>query len=167
MNIHKYRENTEGIIDFFYTYPTKLVVVSILSMISFVLFMAFSTPIYAFDVLTSSNILFGLGELYWLLRESSGVFGVSLTIIYSILFSVIMVTSYTQIRRYNRGFKNTLSVIPAVIFSGCAGCGTGVIALLGAAGVTSVLPFGGNLLRAGGIILMVSLLVYVGDPRED
>lgn len=167
MNLNTYWSNVLDMSDYFYQNPIKIFYVAVLSVLSFLLFLSLSAPFYTIDILLGGQVGFGFGELYWLLKESSGILGVILVGIYSILFGVVLTISYTQIRRYNRGFKNTLSVIPAIIFSGCAGCGTGVIAVLSAAGITSILPFGGNFLRLVGIILMIVLLIYIGDPRKD
>lgn len=167
VNTDKHWDTILSITEYYRDNPIKVFYTGILTVVSFILFLTFSAPFYALDILTGGQVLFGLGELYWLLKETSGMVGVVLTMVYSVLFAIIMIVSYSQIRRYNRGFKNTLSVIPAIIFSGCAGCGTGVIALLGAAGLTSIVPFGGNLLRVFGVFMMIGLLLYIGDPRED
>jgi hypothetical protein len=41
-----------------------------------------------------------------------------------------------------------------------------VLGLLGFAGAVAALPFHGNLLRVGGLLLLVGYLARAGDPRR-
>ncbi|MFC6730566.1 hypothetical protein ACFQDG_18090, partial [Natronoarchaeum mannanilyticum] len=49
--------------------------------------------------------------------------------------------------------------------AGCASCGAGVLGALGFVGAMAALPFDGNLLRVGGIALLLFFLGRAGDPQ--
>lgn len=51
------------------------------------------------------------------------------------------------------------------LVAGCASCGAGVLGALGFVGAMAALPFDGNLLRVGGIGLLLLFLGRAGDPR--
>ncbi|MFD1586829.1 hypothetical protein ACFR9U_07530 [Halorientalis brevis] len=97
---------------------------------------------------------------------STGWVGVGLMVAYSMLTGVALVVAGTQLRTQRRaGAGGLTSLVPALVASGCASCGTGVLGLLGFAGAVAILPFEGNLLRLGGILLLVGYLARTGDPR--
>jgi hypothetical protein len=73
------------------------------------------------------------------------------------------VTLFRRARR--RGASTALGVLPGFLAAGCASCGAGVLGALGFVGAMAALPFEGNLLRLGGIVLLVFFLGRTGDPR--
>lgn len=99
--------------------------------------------------------------------DGSGYIGILLTLVYSILMGVTVSVFYTQLAMQSfSGFYDMVAFVPGVVVSGCAGCGAGILGLLGFSGVLTLLPFSGNLVRFGGIMIMVALLNRSGDPRE-
>ena len=97
---------------------------------------------------------------------TTGWLGVGLIVLYSMLTGVALVVVGTQLRtQWRAGAGGLSSLVPALVASGCASCGTGVLGLLGFAGAVAMLPFEGNLLRLGGILLLVGYLARTGDPR--
>jgi hypothetical protein len=95
---------------------------------------------------------------------NTGYAGVFLTAVFSILVGITMTNTVIQLRM-NRVDFSSLGALPGFLAGGCASCGAGVLSLLGFGGVLSSLPFQGNLLRAGGILLLGVLLVRTGDPE--
>lgn len=95
-----------------------------------------------------------------------GAFGFGLTVAYAIVTGVAFTNAVGRFRLIGRsGARGLSSVIPGLLASGCASCGAGVLGLLGFAGAMALLPFHGNLLRVGGLLLLVGYLARAGDPR--
>lgn len=68
-------------------------------------------------------------------------------------------------RARRRGTSTIVGVLPGVVAAGCASCGAGVLGALGFVGTMAALPYDGNLLRVGGIVLLLFFLGRAGDPR--
>jgi hypothetical protein len=68
-------------------------------------------------------------------------------------------------RARRRGASTVVGVLPGLLAAGCASCGAGVLGALGFVGAMAALPFDGNLLRIGGIGLLLAFLGRAGDPR--
>lgn len=94
---------------------------------------------------------------------TSGLTGIGLTLIFSVLVGVTMTNTVVQLR-LNRINLNSLGALPGFLAGGCASCGVGVLSLLGFGGVLASLPYEGNLLRAGGVLLLTVLLIRSGNP---
>ena len=134
----------------------------------FFLFLSLTFPLYTIEMLQGGfkYIIPLFSSLYWLLLESSGWIGVLLVILYS-GFTGILVTGIIGSIQYNTTTKkNILSILPGILFSGCASCGAGILGLIGAIGITSALPFEGNLLRIFGIVIIVFSLSSLGNPTK-
>lgn len=144
----------------------RVLITLVLSIIGFVSFLLMSAPIYAYELIMGGYIVFLFEEMIWVLQDSAGLFGVVLTGIYSLAFGVVIYLTYKQVRVYNRGLKNTLAVIPGVLMTGCVGCGTGILGLIGVVGFNFILPFGGNSIRLIGIIIFLLIMGYIGDPYD-
>ena len=96
-----------------------------------------------------------------------GPFGLGLIVAYAVLTGVALTNVVTQLRMQDiSGVRDLLGVIPGLLASGCASCGAGVLGLLGFAGALAAMPFDGNLLRLGGIALLLFFLARSGDPRS-
>ncbi|MFD1513384.1 hypothetical protein [Halomarina rubra] len=97
---------------------------------------------------------------------TAGTTGVALIVAYSLLAGIAMVNAVTQVRVVGlRGAGSLSGAVPGLLASGCASCGAGVLGLLGLAGALATLPFHGNLLRLGGLVLLLAFLGRAGDPR--
>jgi hypothetical protein len=128
-----------------------------------------SFPAYTFQLLGRS--VFYLPEALRMsslhVMDSSGVLGLFLTAVYSMMLGVTVSILYTQLAMQSfTGVFDAVAFIPGVLVSGCAGCGAGILSLIGFSGVVALLPFSGNLARLGGIVLMAGLLARSGDPRQ-
>jgi len=60
---------------------------------------------------------------------------------------------------------DTLGAIPGIAAAGCASCGVGVLSLLGLGAVMASLPFNGNLLRFGAVLILLAVITNTGDPE--
>ncbi|WP_238392237.1 hypothetical protein [Halorussus amylolyticus] len=97
---------------------------------------------------------------------STGWLGVGLVTAYALLTGIAVTNAAALVRRARRTSASTLAgVVPGVLAAGCASCGAGVLGALGFVGAMAALPFDGNLLRLGGILLLAFFLGRAGDPR--
>lgn len=163
-----YRDQFQDAIRFaFSSWKTRFAVVGV-SIASFTLFVALTFPQYAFEMGTAGlrywdNAFF---SLIWLMKESSGILGVSLVVIYSLVTGILTVVVAGQVRYQSKGSGGFLTVLPAILFSGCASCGAGLLGVIGAFGFASIFPFEGNLVRGVGIITVLVVLTWIGDPQK-
>lgn len=96
-----------------------------------------------------------------------GTVGLALVVTYAIATGVALTTALGRLQYgAGSGASGASSVLPGLLASGCASCGAGVLGLLGFAGALATLPFHGNLLRLGGLLLLGVYLARVGDPRQ-
>lgn len=112
-----------------------------------------------------------LDEILVLLMENvlatNGWFGLGLIFTYAILTGVAVVNTAAQVNVTGvSSLSDLLGVLPGLVASGCASCGAGLLGFLGFAGALAALPFHGDLLRVGGIVLLLAFLARAGDPRE-
>jgi len=97
---------------------------------------------------------------------TAGTVGLALVVVYSVLAGVAVVDAVARVRTVGvRGTGSLTGVVPGLLASGCASCGAGVLGVLGLAGAVATLPFHGNLLRLGGVVLLLVFLGRAGDPR--
>jgi len=97
------------------------------------------------------------------LMMNSGYTGAALTLVFSGLVGVTMTNTVIQLKM-NKISLDSLGALPGFLAGGCASCGVGVLSLLGFGGVLASLPFQGNLLRLGGVLLLLALVVRTGNP---
>lgn len=125
-------------------------------------------PLYM-EQLVGAGIYF-LDDAVLLLSEytlaSAGMAGLTLTISYSFLTGVLVTNVITQLRfNTDQDVKAAASLVPGLFASGCASCGVGLLSLVGATGFITLLPFSGNLLRLGGVLMMLFFIARIGNPR--
>jgi hypothetical protein len=96
-----------------------------------------------------------------------GYTGLALMAVYAALTGVAVVNTLASVRIDGvSNVSDATGVLPGLFASGCASCGAGVLGLLGFAGALAALPFHGDLLRLGGILLLLGFLGRAGDPRR-
>ena len=99
--------------------------------------------------------------------HTSGVTGVGTLVVYAVLTGVAVVNVAGQIRVVGASsLKDLTGVIPALVASGCASCGAGLLGLLGFTGALAAMPYDGMLVRVGGLALLVFFLGRAGHPRR-
>ena len=143
-------------------------------------FSTFIISIFFFILLalsTSINYsiqMFSSGIEYWLpavgltikgFYINGGWLEVILNIIYSLLVGIVMSNTYTQCKAAGVKKSNLSGIVPGMLVAGCAGCGVGLISLLGLTGILAVLPFQGLSLKIGGMFLMAYFIARIGNPR--
>ncbi|NHN58485.1 MULTISPECIES: hypothetical protein [Halorussus] len=98
---------------------------------------------------------------------TNGATGLGLIAVYAGLTGVAVINTAGQVRTAGvSSASDLLGVLPGLVASGCASCGAGLLGFLGFAGAMAALPFHGDLLRVGGIALLLGFLARSGDPRE-
>lgn len=98
--------------------------------------------------------------------RSNGWIGLGLIVVYAALTGVALVNAAAQFSMQGlSGATDLGGTLPGLLASGCAGCGAGLLGLFGFAGALAAMPFHGNLLRVGGLALLVFFLGRTGDPR--
>jgi len=98
---------------------------------------------------------------------TNGATGLGMIVVYAGLTGVAVVNTAGQVRTMGVSSASDLAgVLPGLVASGCASCGAGLLGFLGFAGAMAALPFHGDLLRVGGIVLLLGFLARSGDPRQ-
>jgi len=89
-----------------------------------------------------------------------GYLSFALTVIYSVVAGITLVSSLVALR--STGLEKSVGgALPGFLVAGCS-CGVGLASLIGLAGFTAALPFNGELVKAGGIVLMFYALSELG-----
>ncbi len=149
--------------------PVYVVVGALLTVLVYGLFALSTFPAYTVQLLSADVAYIGeaLGTLTANLYASIGAFGLGVMVLYSFLTAVVILHLVIQFR--TAGVKEAMAgaggAAPAFLIGGCAGCGAGLLGLVGAAGAIGLLPFQGNGIRVLGVLLLLGLLAYAGDPR--
>ena len=133
---------------------------------AFLLTIFSASPGYSMQMLSSGFQYWGIAFItrFTGVIMNTGYTGLFLTILFSTLVGVTMVNTLIQLKMNKVDFSS-LGAVPGFLAGGCASCGVGVLSLLGFGGVLASLPFAGNSLRLGGIILLTILIVRTGDPE--
>lgn len=126
-----------------------------------------SHPEYSFQMLSSGlrNWPVAFISRFYGLIVTSGYEGAVLTVFFSGLVGVTVVNTFTQLGMNKISF-DSLGAVPGFLAGGCASCGVGLLSMLGLGGILASLPFQGNLLRLGGVLILVLLVIRTGDPEE-
>lgn len=118
--------------------------------------------------------MFSAGVKYWLpaikftiggFYLNGGITGVFLNIMYSLLVGVILTNTYTQFKVTGLQVGNLSGIAPGMLVAGCAGCGVGLLSLIGLTGLVASLPFQGLGLKIAGMVLLVFFIARIGNPE--
>lgn len=134
-------------------------------------FLAFSltilsaNPQYSWQMLNSGFEFWGIAFMTRLsgVLATSGYTGAFLTVLFSVLVGVSMTNTVIQLRM-NKLDLSSLGALPGFLAGGCASCGVGVLSLLGLGGVLASMPYQGNSLRLGAVILLAIMVTRTGNP---
>ncbi|SFK88632.1 hypothetical protein SAMN04487950_1643 [Halogranum rubrum] len=148
----------------------RIVTTLVVAAVTFVLLILSTFPTYTMQMLGAGvqrYLVQAFVDLLYTTYRSVGVVGVSLIVAYAVLTGVALVNVAAQVRLTGVASLSDLSgVLPGLFASGCASCGAGVLGFLGFTGALAVMPFHGDLLRAGGLLLLLFFLGRAGDPRR-
>ncbi|MDY6789359.1 MAG: hypothetical protein SVV03_05370 [Candidatus Nanohaloarchaea archaeon] len=126
-------------------------------------FPAYSVQMLGDSILYLDNALLALNAN---VLATAGLTGIGLSIVYSAVSGVFIVNLYSSVKLNGvSGMVETSGMLPAFVAGGCAGCGAGFLGFLGLLGLASALPFNGNGLKLGSIILVTASLAAIGDPE--
>jgi hypothetical protein len=96
-----------------------------------------------------------------------GYGGFALLVAYALLTGVAVTNAVASVRLDGvSNVRDLTGVLPGLLASGCASCGAGVLGLLGLAGALAAMPFHGDLLRLGGVVLLLGFLARAGHPER-
>jgi hypothetical protein len=118
--------------------------------------------------------MFSAGFEYWLPAVQFTIRGfylnggwtdVILNIIYSLLVGVVITNTYTQFRSSGLEVGNLSGIAPGMLVAGCAGCGVGLLSLVGMTGLIAFMPFQGLGLKIAGMMLIVFFIARIGNPK--
>ena len=90
-------------------------------------------------------------------------FTVTLNLLYGFVGGVLLTNSLKSLKNSGSSFKQLASALPGFAAAGCASCGLGLTAFLGLTGAAFA-PFGGDLIMAAGLGLMLAGIYSIGDP---
>jgi hypothetical protein len=164
---HELVENLKkGVKTPFESFSSSLLTLSI-SFISLVMMALSGSLVYSYQ-------MFSYGPNYWVplmqsrltgLYLEGGIIGLFSSIIYSLLIGITLYNFAVQLRNSGLSLRNLSGIGPSFLAAGCAGCGVGLLSLAGLTGAIAVLPFNGQLIRLGGMLLLVYYIAKTGDPR--
>ena len=139
----------------------------LISLISLILMALSSSIIYSYQ-------MFSYGAYYWLpavqtrllgLYIEGGILSLSTSLIYSLLIGITVSNFVIEFRNSGLNLRNLSGIGPGFLAAGCAGCGVGILSIIGFTGAIALLPFNGQLLRIGGMMLLIYFIAKTGDPR--
>jgi hypothetical protein len=138
------------------------------AVLAYLILAIFSLPAYSSQLLGRSWLY--LPEVIRMttlgIYDTTGAIGVALTGLYAIVTGITVTNTYTSLKLQNFSrIKDVVAFLPGMLVAGCASCGVGMLAAFGFSGLLAALPFGGNLIKAGGILVMTGLLHKSGDPK--
>ena len=138
------------------------------SILTYIVLILSSFPEYSFQMLAGGldyaddAMLALIANTYASIRS----LGLELIVAYAVLTGIAMTNVVAQLQMQTISeVRDLFGVILGLLASGWASCGAGVLGLLGSAGALAALSFNGNLLRLGGIGLLLYFLYRSGDPR--
>lgn len=142
--------------------------VALVAAVTFVVLVLSTFPVYTLQMLGAGvreYLVRAFVDLLDVTYASIGPTGVALVVAYAVATGVAVVNAVGQLRLGGTDLSNLGGAVPGLLASGCAGCGAGVLGLLGFTGALALMPFHGDLLRVGGLLLLVFFLGRSGDPR--
>lgn len=155
------------------TYPfesgRRALAVGAIGLVTYVLLILSTFPQMSIQMLGAG--LHWFDETLILLTQNTyatnGATGLGMIVVYAGLTGIAVVNTAGQVRTAGVSSASDLvGVLPGLVASGCASCGAGLLGFLGFAGAMAALPFHGDLLRIGGIALLLGFLARSGDPRQ-
>ena len=124
--------------------------------------------------ITYSYQMFSYGLNYWLpalqtrllgLYIEGGLFSLSTSILYSLLIGITIINFVIELRNSGLSLKNLSGIGPGFLAAGCAGCGVGLLGIVGLTGTLALLPFNGQLIRIGGMMILTYFIAKIGNPK--
>ncbi|NHX37729.1 MULTISPECIES: hypothetical protein [Halolamina] len=146
----------------------RLLLAGVATAVTYAVLVLSSFPQFAVQTLTRdpAQLAYAVSALTREVYLGTGWLGIALVAAYALLTGVAVTNAVAVARRARRGGASTLAgVLPGLLAAGCASCGAGVLGTLGFLGAMAALPFEGNLLRIGGILLLAYFVGRTGDPR--
>ena len=131
----------------------------------FIMFVYLSEPLTGYSFLSSGYITQSFTYLLSVMIVDSGYIGVGLTILYSIVFSLLLKVLVSQYNHNSVNSKGLFSIVPVLLVSGCSSCGVGVVSIISSIGFFSVSSILGNGILLFGILVTVATMIYIGDPK--
>ena len=164
----RFRANLVAALSFPLTTNQRVLSAAIGSILTYVVLILSSFPEYSVQMLAGG--LYYVDDAVLALTANTyasiGSLGLGLIVAYAVLTGIAMTNVIAQLQMHTiSSVRDLFGVVPGLLASGCASCGAGVLGLLGFAGALAALPFNGNLLRLGGIVLLLYFLHRSGDPR--
>jgi len=150
------------------TSDLRLLSAAVATVVTYVVLVLSSFPQFSIQMLTNdpTDVVYAVTALTREVYLSTGWLGLGLVAVYAVLTGVATINALALVRRARRtGASTIVGVLPGVLAAGCASCGAGVLGALGFVGAMAALPFDGNLLRLGGIALLLFFLGRAGDPQ--
>lgn len=150
------------------TSDSRLALAGLVTAATYVVLVLSTFPQFTLQLLSRNpaDVGYAVAALTREVYLGSGWIGLALVTIYALLTGVAVTNSVALVRRArHRGASTAVGVLPGMLAAGCASCGAGVLGALGFVGAMAMLPFDGNLLRVGGILLLLGFLARAGDPR--
>lgn len=138
---------------------------TLIGLTAFLLTVFSASPEYSAQMIAAGTDYWSIAFITRLsgMYATSGAVGITLTAIFSILVGVTMTNTAVQLSM-NKVSIDSLGALPGFLAAGCASCGVGALSLLGLGGVLASMPFQGNLLRLGGVLLLTGLIIRTGNP---
>lgn len=146
----------------------RLVIAGVSALFTYALLILSTFPQFTIQLLARNprDVFYAVASLTRESYLSVGWLGLALVAAYALLTGVAVTNAVTLFRRARRRSASTaLGILPGFLAAGCASCGAGVLGALGFVGAMAALPFEGNLLRLGGILLLLFFFGRTGDPR--
>jgi len=134
----------------------------------FFILLALSTSINYSLQMFSAGLKYWIPAIQFTIRGfylNGGWTNVILNLIYSGLVGIIITNTYTQFRSSGLELENISGIAPGMLVAGCAGCGVGLLSLLGLPGILAFLPFQGLGLKIAGIVLIIYFIARIGNPK--
>ncbi|MFB6204887.1 MAG: hypothetical protein ABEJ75_04525 [Candidatus Nanohaloarchaea archaeon] len=143
--------------------PERLFSVTAITFVAYSLLVLSSFPGYSMQMISSGFLptLIAVKDLSLNIAASMGYNTLFITALYAPLTGVALVSFAISARSGAQAFAG---VLPGILVSGCASCGAGIIGLLGFTGALAAMPFSGDLVRIGGLALLLYYLSDLGDP---